>query len=25
VGPDEVRAWRLISGNFAEVPLVRVP
>jgi proteasome lid subunit RPN8/RPN11 len=25
VGPDEVRAWRLISGNFVEVPLVRVP
>jgi desampylase len=25
VGPAEIRAWRLTSGNFAEVPLVRVP
>jgi proteasome lid subunit RPN8/RPN11 len=25
VGPSETRAWRLSSGNFTEVPLVRLP
>jgi proteasome lid subunit RPN8/RPN11 len=25
VGPSNTRAWRLLAGNFAEVPLVRLP
>ena len=25
VGPMDLRAWRLSSGNFTEVPLVRLP
>jgi proteasome lid subunit RPN8/RPN11 len=25
VGPSATRAWRLSSGNFTEVPLVRLP
>ena len=25
VGPSDTRAWRLLAGNFTEVPLVRLP
>jgi proteasome lid subunit RPN8/RPN11 len=25
VGPSDTRAWRLVAGNFTEVPLVRLP